>query len=163
MPSSSVPSAASAGVLEFLQAIWAVEHSLQSRSKRMARVLGVTGPQRFVLRLVRERPGVSPTDLALLLRAHKSTLTDVVGRLEARGFLTRRSSADDGRRMHLVLTRRGEAICKDHPETIESVAKDVLAVVSERDRAATLRVLDAFEVALRQVPAARTKTAKRPR
>jgi hypothetical protein len=37
-------------VLDFLRVLWSVEHQLKSASKRMERRLGITGPQRLVLR-----------------------------------------------------------------------------------------------------------------
>ena len=42
--------------VEFLRLVWAVDHALQTTSKRMARSLGVTGPQRLVVRIVGRVP-----------------------------------------------------------------------------------------------------------
>src|SRR5688572_15630298 len=39
-------------VLSFMQLLWAVTHGLESTSKRMLAAVGVTGPQRLVLRLI---------------------------------------------------------------------------------------------------------------
>ena len=35
--------------MRFMQSLWALAHALEVRSKRMARTLGVTGPQRLVV------------------------------------------------------------------------------------------------------------------
>jgi len=51
-------------VLEFLRVLWQVDHALQRRSKRMARELGLTGPQRLVLRLVGRFPGLPAGDMS---------------------------------------------------------------------------------------------------
>ena len=45
-------------VLDFMRLLWSVEHGLQSTSKRMEATLGITGPQRLVLRIVTARPGL---------------------------------------------------------------------------------------------------------
>src|SRR5262249_10104350 len=37
-------------VLDFMRLLWSIEHDLQRMSKRMKGELGITGPQRLVLR-----------------------------------------------------------------------------------------------------------------
>src|SRR6185503_3710439 len=91
-------------VLELMRVIWALDHALQSRSKAMARTLGVTGPQRFVLRVVERHPGISSGALAEYLHLHPSTLTGVLQRLDDRGLLERRRDPEDARRVLLELT-----------------------------------------------------------
>ena len=39
-------------VLDFMRLLWSVEHGLERMSKRMGNELGITGPQRLVLRIV---------------------------------------------------------------------------------------------------------------
>src|ERR1043166_1406830 len=52
-PGRRTPSADMYGAaLDFMRAVWALDHALRSRSKRMKREIGLTGPQRLVLRLV---------------------------------------------------------------------------------------------------------------
>jgi hypothetical protein len=63
-------------VLQFMQLLWAVVHGLERISKRMAGDIGVTGPQRLVLRVVGLFPGMSAGDLATVLHVHPSTLTE---------------------------------------------------------------------------------------
>ena len=70
--------------LEFMRSLWALDHALQSRSKAMAAALGVTGPQRMVVRLVGRFPDIAAGSLAELLMVHPSTLTGIVQRLESR-------------------------------------------------------------------------------
>src|SRR5258708_13404742 len=61
-------------VLEFMRLLWAVDHALQSTSKWMEVRLGITGPQRLVIRMIGCFPGVSPGGLADLLHVHPPTL-----------------------------------------------------------------------------------------
>ena len=68
--------------LEFMRLLWAIDHGLQTRSKRMAAALGVTGPQRLVIRIVGRFPGVSAGQLARILHLDPSTLTGILRRLE---------------------------------------------------------------------------------
>jgi DNA-binding MarR family transcriptional regulator len=61
--------------LQFMQRMWDFVHALDVRSKRMSTTIGVTGPQRLVIRLVGQKPGQTATDIASMLGKHPSTLT----------------------------------------------------------------------------------------
>src|SRR5919108_5083730 len=78
-------------VLDFMRLLWAVDHSLQSASKRMESQHGITGPQRLVVRIVGRFPGIAAGRVAEILHVHPSTLTGILKRLEQRGILQRRS------------------------------------------------------------------------
>src|SRR5207244_12973540 len=77
-------------VLDFMRLLWAVDHALQSASKRMESTFGLTGPQRLVVRIVGRFPGIAAGRIAEILHVHPSTLTGVLKRLESRGILPRR-------------------------------------------------------------------------
>ncbi|HXW08897.1 MAG TPA: MarR family winged helix-turn-helix transcriptional regulator [Vicinamibacterales bacterium] len=128
-------------VLQFMQLLWAVAHGLQRTSKRMAAEVGVTGPQRLVLRVVGLVPGVSAGDLAATLRVHPSTLTGVLQRLERQRLLRRAGDPRDRRRVILHLTRRGGRANAVRRGTVEFAVAHALADVNARDRAAARRVL----------------------
>ena len=91
----------SGNALDFLRLLWAIEHLLRSASKRMHRRLGITGPQRLVLRMVERFPGIGSGDLARILHLHPSTLTGVIARLSRRRLILRDRDASDGRRIRL--------------------------------------------------------------
>lgn len=129
-------------VLQFMQVLWAVVHGLEKTSKRMARDLGVTGPQRLALRVIGLFPGVSAGDLAAILHVHPSTLTGVLRRLAAQRWLLRVHDPRDRRRATLRLTGRGARINGPGRGTVESAVAEVLDGVNTRDREATMRVLD---------------------
>jgi DNA-binding MarR family transcriptional regulator len=124
--------------------LWAVDHGLQKRSKRMAAVLGVTGPQRLVVRIVGRFPRISAGQLAGILHLHPSTLTGILRRLERRGLLTRHRDPRDGRRVALGLSATGRRLDVEASGTIESVMKGVLATLPRQDTLATRRVLMAL-------------------
>ena len=77
-------------VLDFLRLLWSIEHGLQRMSKRMEGELGITGPQRLVLRMVGRFPDVSAGDLAHIVRLHPSTITGILHRLVRTGLLERK-------------------------------------------------------------------------
>src|SRR3954464_6429268 len=76
-------------VLDFMRLLWSIEHGLQRLSKRMENEIGITGPQRLVLRVVGQYPDLSARHLAHIVRLHPSTITGVLQRLVSRGLLER--------------------------------------------------------------------------
>jgi DNA-binding MarR family transcriptional regulator len=135
-------------VLQFMQVLWAVVHGLDRTSKRMRRDLGVTGPQRLVLRVVGLFPGLSAGDLAATLHVHPSTLTGVLQRLLAQRMLSRRDDPSDRRRAVLVLTRRGARVNGRKAGTVEAAVAAALADVGTSERVAAQRVLERLAVKL---------------
>ncbi|WP_245919677.1 MarR family winged helix-turn-helix transcriptional regulator [Melittangium boletus] len=114
-------------VLEFMRLLWAVDHGLQSTSKRMESTLGLTGPQRLVLRLVGRFPGITAGRLAQIMHVHPSTLTGVLKRMEKRGLLERKSDPLDGRKALFALTDQGRAMDVPATGTVESAVERVLS------------------------------------
>ena len=147
MPSASAAPLAPAttllpDVLQFMQLLWAVVHRFETTSKRMSSEMGVTGPQRLVLRVVGLFPGVSAGDLAGVLHVHPSTLTGVLQRLVAQRLLRRANDPRDRRRAVLRLTARGRRVNATTRGTIEAAVREALDGATVRDRAATRRVLE---------------------
>lgn len=140
--------------LQFMRLLWAVVHGLQRASKRMTRTIGVTAPQRLVLRVAGLFPGLSAGDLAIILHVHPSTLTGVLYRLVARQLLARADDPSDRRRAVLRLTPRGARVNTVSQGTVESAIAAALVGVSARDRAATRRVLERIAFHLEPPPPA---------
>jgi DNA-binding MarR family transcriptional regulator len=135
-------------VLQFMQLMWAVAHGLETTSRRMATAIGVTGPQRLVLRVVGLFPGLSAGDLAAVLHVHPSTLTGILQRLATLRLLHRAADPGDRRRAILRLTPRGARINALTAGTIEAAVVRTLGAVHARDRAATRRVLQRLAACL---------------
>ena len=129
-------------VLRFMRLLWAVVHGLGRTSKRMSSAMGVTGPQRLVLRVVGLFPGLSAGDLATVLHVHPSTLTGVIQRLVTQQLLERTDDPRDRRRAVLRLTTHGARANAMRRGTVESAVADALVGVTVRDQAATTRVLE---------------------
>src|SRR5512140_2316778 len=117
-------------VLDFMRALWALDHALQSASKRMEARRGVTAPQRLVVRIVGRFPGISAGEIAEILHLHPSTLTGVLRRLEDRGLLARRPDPADRRRALLQLTARGRGLDRLRDGTVEASVRRALKRLS---------------------------------
>jgi DNA-binding MarR family transcriptional regulator len=127
--------------IDFLRLIWAVDHALQRRSKAMAATLGITGPQRLVIRIIGRFPSLHARQLADILHLHPRSLTAVLKRLERRGLVRRWSDERDRRRWLLGLTRRGQALNRETPGTIEAAVQRVLRTSTTDDLDRTRTVL----------------------
>ncbi len=125
-----------------MQVLWAVSHRLEQTSKRMSARLGVTGPQRLVLRVVGLFPGVSAGDLAAILHVHPSTLTGVLRRLQAQGMVVRKGDPRDGRRALLRLSPAGVRANARRDGTVESAIEQAVAACGRREIAAAITVLE---------------------
>jgi len=130
-------------VLEFMKLLWALDHGLQSTSKRMEASYGITGPQRLVVRIVGRFPGISAGALAEVLHVHPSTLTGVLRRLETRGIIQRKADPGDARRALFGLTPRGRKVDTLRAGTVESAVRRVLARLPA-EAAAAQRILSAI-------------------
>ena len=149
--------------LDFMQLLWAVVHGLERSSKGMAAELGVTGPQRLVLRVVGLFPGLSAGDLAAVLHVHPSTLTGVLQRLVAQRMLVRVADAGDRRRAVLRLAPSGVRVNATRRGTIEAAVAAALAETGAADRRAARRVLERLAAHLGANASALTDRAKAAR
>jgi MarR family transcriptional regulator, organic hydroperoxide resistance regulator len=115
--------------LDFMRLLWAMDHGLQRRSKRMEVELGVTGMQRVVIRLIGRFPGITAGRLAELLHVHPSTLTGVLKRVVDREYVERERDRTDARVAHFSLKAEGQRIDGSLAGTIEAAIRRALARV----------------------------------
>jgi DNA-binding MarR family transcriptional regulator len=149
-PTAPPPSPPLGEVLDFMRLLWDVDHELQSASKRMRTSMGVTGPQRLVVRVVARYPGVSAGDLARVLHLHPSTLTGVLRRLCSAHLLERRPDPADGRRALFHITNRADKVARTSAGTVEAAVRGALARVSPVKVAATEELLGVIAEELRR-------------
>ncbi|MFE8597014.1 MarR family transcriptional regulator [Archangium violaceum] len=131
-------------VMEFMRLLWAVDQGLRSTSKVMETTLGLTSPQRLVVRLVGQYPGITAGGLAEILHVHPSTLTGVMKRLQKRGLVERRADPLDARRAPLFLTKAGQVLSVPAEGTVEAAVQRALSRVPKARLACAQEVLTAL-------------------
>ncbi len=124
-----------------MRLLWSLAHGLQSRSKRMEAELGVTGPQRLVIRILGRSPGASAGALARAMCVHPSTLTGVLRRLQARGLVEQRRDNGDARRKLFVLTASGKRLDTLQAGTAEAAVRRALGRVKRTELELVTRAL----------------------
>jgi MarR family transcriptional regulator, organic hydroperoxide resistance regulator len=135
-------------VLDFLRLLWAVDHGLQSSSKRMYARYGVTGLQRMMIRVLGRFPGLTAGEVARMLHIHPSTMTGPLEKLVKSGAILRRVDDEDARRARLSLGASGRAIDAIRTGTVEANVRRALANVPERDLRVAANVLSKLADAL---------------
>jgi len=113
-------------VLDFMRLLWRVEHGLQSASKQMEATLGITGPQRLVLRIVTDRPGLSAGELANIVHLHPSTITGILQRLVRKRLIRRERDPQDSRRIRLQSRPAARTFVAASAVTVESAVTSAL-------------------------------------
>lgn len=96
--------------------------------------LGVTPVQYAALQVVGNQPGIDQRTLARNIALDASTTGGVVDRLEARGWLERKTSTEDRRARQLSLTISGEQALRDSVPVMLRAQEQILAPLNEEQR-----------------------------
>jgi DNA-binding MarR family transcriptional regulator len=129
--------------LAFMRLLWAVDHGLRSLSKQMQARIGMTGPQRLVLRIVGRSPQMMPSELAEMLHLDRGTLSGILERLAAEQLVAREPHEQDGRSVLLSLTERGRLLDRETAGTVEACVRRALASVPRVQVEGAKQVLEA--------------------
>jgi DNA-binding MarR family transcriptional regulator len=126
-----------------MRLLWAVDHGLRSLSKHMQADIGLSGPQRLVLRMLGPLPPVMPSVLAELLHLDQSTVTGALERLADQQLIVRLSLPEDGRSILVALSARGKLLDRETPGTVEACVRRALASLPTAKVDAAGQVLEA--------------------
>jgi len=88
---------------------------LQTRSKKIRKETGITGPQLLAMKTLSEFPDLSISEIARRIYLHPATVVGIVDRLEARSFVKRRRSKKDLRQVNVRLTAKGKSALRKAP------------------------------------------------
>ena len=129
-----------------LRDLWALGHAMERTSRRMHDAIGITAPQRMMIRILGRQPGVSAGQLARLLHVDAGTVSAALARLEGRGLLERKRDPRDNRRVLVRLTRAGKKLDIPRDDSLEAAIARALdrSTSEEREllRAMLVRITD---------------------
>jgi MarR family transcriptional regulator, organic hydroperoxide resistance regulator len=126
----------------------AVERSRQHVTRVLARqaaAIGVTEQEGHLLAHMARHPTLPIAEIQRAFRLRPSTLTNVLDRLEQRGFARRELNPRDHRSFLISLTPAGRRAAARAREVVGSVEAGVARRVSARDLAGFHAVLAALE------------------
>lgn len=116
-------------------------HAINLELDRRLRAIGLTSSQWRVLMALWKREGRSQAELQGLLELEKATITGLLQRMAAQGWVERRADANDKRMQRVFLTERSRALAPTAAAVVEAVNEQVLAGFSEDERAFFQRLL----------------------
>lgn len=113
--------------------------ALAERSKKIEHETNLTGPQLWVVKLLKETSPMKVSELARRMRLHPATMVGLLDRLEAKGMLKRTRSEKDRRVVYIDLTEQGNELKINSPEVVQNLlekglegfAGDELKTISE--------------------------------
>lgn len=100
---------------------------------RALKPLGITRSQWWVLAFLSRRDGMTQSALALDLDLTKVAIGGLLDRMEASGFVERRSDPSDGRARRVYLTKAGSKLVTTIRENVEQVELAILTKIPEKD------------------------------
>jgi len=115
--------------LRLLSLLWSLTAALDRTSRAMDAIVGVTGPQRFLLRFIGLEPGITCDQLAAFVALEAADLRNSLEQLVAKGLLITQSEPS-----RYYLTGSGAAINASMNGTVEEAVSKAIdqALLSER-------------------------------
>ena len=104
---------------QVLIALRRVIRATDLHSKYLAKTTGLTAPQILLLQTIRNQKEVTIGKLADEVSLSQATVTNILDRLESRGFVYRKRSEEDKRKMHAYLTEQAVETLKDAPVPLQ--------------------------------------------
>jgi DNA-binding MarR family transcriptional regulator len=111
-------------------------------SRKLAAATGLTPSQLLVLQEIEQRVETTASVLAGSLQFSQATITNIVDRLEAAGFVTRRRSAGDKRQIILHSTDAGRGIIGKAPDLLHTRFNDQFTALPNWEQAMILAALE---------------------
>jgi MarR family transcriptional regulator, organic hydroperoxide resistance regulator len=106
---------------------------LQTRSKKIRKETGITGPQLLAMKTLSDSPGLSISELARRIYLHPATVVGIVDRLEGRGCAVRKRSKKDRRQVNVKLTAKGKGTLRKAPTAAQgSVTRGLEALPDKK-------------------------------
>ena len=106
-----------------------------------AKPFGVTPVQYAALVAIRTHPGIDATRLSAVIAFDRSTLGNVIERLEAKQLIERKLSRQDKRVKLLYLTKAGAALLRDIMPSVDRAQARMLQPLKPADRRTLMALL----------------------
>ncbi len=117
-----------------VKAIRVIAQAIDTRSKSMARLSGLTIPQVVLLAAVRDLGEVTTNGLSRHVDLSPGTVVSILDKLEERGFVERYRSPTDRRIVHSRLTEAGAEILARAPGLLPSETVAAIAALPQPER-----------------------------
>lgn len=109
------------------------------------------GQDQIMLALDRQ-DGQTPGQLAALLGVRPPTITKTINRLQAQGFLEKKSSETDARQANVSLTTQGREMIKAIERCVKKTEKSAFRGFDKKDQRTLIKLLSRIEANLSDTP-----------
>jgi MarR family transcriptional regulator, organic hydroperoxide resistance regulator len=133
---------------EFLTRISLVSRRLKSEAQRRLAQHGVHSGQQFILNCLWESDGITPGEIASRINVEAPTVTRAVQRMTTSGLLRVDADEQDGRRVRIWLTRKGDRLREVVPAITHGLEEDALSLLSSAERETLYDMLERIGKAL---------------
>ena len=121
------------------------ENAISGATRIFERRFGLDVYQFRVLRLIRDTPGITFTELTKLTKFERSATSRMLSQLIKSGLVERTNSPSDARQFTLTITKAAIALCaKADPLTLELEAQ-MLAPLTQQQREAFRETLNVMQ------------------
>lgn len=107
-----------AGIIDDIRRIFQV---LTEQSRKIESETSLTGPQLWVVKILKETSPMKVSDLARRMYLHPATMVGLLDRLEAKCLLKRTRSEKDRRVVFIDLTEQGRELEINSPEVVQNM------------------------------------------
>ena len=128
-----------------------VARLLRTVFERRVRSLGLTRAQWVVIARLHRRPGLSQSEVADLLEIEKATAGRLIDRMEAKGWIERRSDPQDRRVNRLHLTPHAQRLHAMIWPLAEATVDDALSGLTTAERRTLTGLMDRVKAQLLEI------------
>ena len=105
--------------------------AIQAHSKRVEKTCGLSSVRLWMLYEINQNPGVTVSELAVLLSIHRSTCSNMLDKLEDQDLIYRNRSKTDQRTVQLHITDTGQSTLANAPSPPEGKLSSSLSKLTE--------------------------------
>ena len=105
--------------------------AIQAHSKRVEKTCGLSSVRLWMLYEINQNPGVTVSELAVLLSIHRSTCSNMLDKLEDQDLIYRNRSKTDQRTVQLHITDTGRSTLANAPSPPEGKLSSSLSKLTE--------------------------------
>ncbi|MCO5731840.1 MarR family winged helix-turn-helix transcriptional regulator [Rhizobium sp. SSA_523] len=134
-----------ASLAELAPALTQAARSLRTSLSRNLAEAGLYAGQDGVILLLEAEPGLTPGQLAQRLGVKAPTMTRTIGRMEAQGFLERRSDGTDARLTKIHLSETGRQSVDRIHQAVATCSQQAIEGFSDKELRSIIKLLKAVD------------------
>jgi len=94
-----------------------------------------------ILSILSEKNSMSQKDLMEIFQARSASLSELLGKIESKGYITRTRDDDDKRNFIITITEKGKTTFSENEQQWQNTAEKLFAVLNEEEQNALSKLL----------------------